>query len=509
MLDRLAGHLYQRLGTRYKLVFFATQGPAAVLVALVTIALISSYYDPSLADLATIVGTGALFTLVAVGFAALRSQSLLEAATTWRMTEHPTQAETTAAWEAATAYPTRAFRRNALAVNGIACTPPSIIVTAVLGLPWWAGFVIFAATLAPALYATILNYSIAELLMRPLIFEIAAELPPDFHFERRGLPVRKRFILSLPAFTAVTGMAVAAIITGHGGTGLLASAVAASMAIGIALSLELTVLLSRSITDPISHVRDALARVRGGDYSTRVPLISCDELGELSRDFNLMAAGLEEREKLRTAFGTYLDKDVVRFILSEQFPASGVEVDVSILFCDVRGFTPFAERSDAAAVVAALNTMFEAIVPVVERHGGHIDKFMGDGMMAVFGAPEFFVDHADRALAAACEIVRTVNQPDAELHVAVGINSGRVVAGSIGGAGRLNFSVIGDAVNVAARVEAATRQTGDDVLITAATRDALTQARELVSRGTVELKGKSQPVEVLTPLRVAETVDVQ
>jgi class 3 adenylate cyclase len=509
MLERLAERLYTRLGNRYKLVFFATQGPAAVLVALVTIALISTYYSPSVGELATIIGTGSLFTLLAVGFAALRSQSLLEAATTWRMTERPTEAETIAAWEAATAYPTRAFRRNALAVNGIACTPPSIIVTAVLGLPWWAGFVIFAATLAPALYATILNYSIAELLMRPLIMEIAAWLPPDFHFERRGLPVRKRFVLSLPAFTAVTGMAVAAIITHHGGTSLLASAVAASMAVGLALSLELTVLLSRSITDPIARVRNALARVRGGDYTTRVPLLTCDELGELSRDFNLMAAGLEEREKLRTAFGTYLDKDVVRFILSEQFPSSGVEVDVSILFCDVRDFTPFAERADATTVIAALNALFETIVPIVDRHGGHIDKFMGDGMMAVFGAPEFFADHADRAVAAACEIVHRVNRDDAALQVAVGVNSGRVVAGSIGGAGRLNFSVIGDAVNVAARVEAATRRTGDDVLITAATRDALTQRRDLTSRGTIELKGKSQPIEVLSPLPVAEPVDVQ
>jgi class 3 adenylate cyclase len=375
-------------------------------------------------------------------------------------------------------------------------------------LPWWHAFVVFAATLAPALYATILNYSIAELLMRPLILEIAAQLPADFEFERSGLPVRKRFILSLPAFTAVTGMAVAALITDRGGTGVLAAAVAASMAVGLALSLELTSLLSRSITDPIARVRDALARVRGGDYAARVPLVSCDELGELSLDFNRMAAGLEEREKLRAAFGTYLDKDVARFILSEQFPASGVEVDVTIMFCDVRGFTPFAERADAPAVVAALNSLFETIVPIVDRHGGHIDKFMGDGMMAVFGAPEFFRDHADRAVAAACEIVHTVNRPDADLHVGVGVNSGRVVAGSIGGAGRLNFSVIGDAVNVAARVEAATRSTGDDVLITGATRDALTQSRELTSRGTIDLKGKSQPVEVLAPLPVAEPLDV-
>ena len=140
------------------------------------------------------------------------------------------------------------------------------------------------------------------------------------------------------------------------------------------------------------------------------------------------------------------------------------------------------------------------MVPIVAAHGGHVDKFLGDGLLAVFGAPEGWVDHADRALAAGLEIVQAINTPGAELQVGAGINTGRVVAGSIGGAGRLNFSVIGDAVNVSARVEAATRDTGDDLLITTATRDALTIPRELVSRGTVPLKGKSEPIEVLAPV---------
>ena len=109
-------------------------------------------------------------------------------------------------------------------------------------------------------------------------------------------------------------------------------------------------------------------------------------------------------------------------------------------------------------MVAAINALFETIVPVIDRHGGHVDKFIGDGLLAVFGPPEGLSDHADRAVAAGLEVVEAVRQADGELLVCVGISTGRVVAGSIGGAGRLNFSVIGDAVNVAARVEAATRQ---------------------------------------------------
>jgi adenylate cyclase len=210
--------------------------------------------------------------------------------------------------------------------------------------------------------------------------------------------------------------------------------------------------------------------------------------------------GLEEREQMRAAFVTYMDKEVAALILSGQFPDEGVEIDVSILFCDVRGFTAYAEQAPATEVIATLNRLFEVIVPIVDRNGGHVDKFIGDGLLAVFGAPEPYPDHADRAVAAACQIVAAVAVGDTGLTVAAGVNTGRVVAGSIGGAGRLNFSVIGDAVNVAARVEAATRETGDDVLITGATKRLLLNRTPLVSRGTVPLKGKAEPLEVFAPL---------
>jgi class 3 adenylate cyclase len=237
-----------------------------------------------------------------------------------------------------------------------------------------------------------------------------------------------------------------------------------------------------------------------------VPVVTSDEVGELTDDFNRMVRGLAEREEMREVFGTYLDKDIARFILSGQFPKEGIAIDVSIMFCDVREFTTFAESTDdPKEVVASLNLLFETLVPIVDRHGGHVDKFLGDGLLATFGAPEGYRDHADRAVAAGLEIVRTINHSDhpSGLQVGVGINSGRVIAGSIGGAGRLNFSVIGDPVNVAARVEAATRETGDDLLATAATCDALQRPVEMVSRGSVSLKGKAEPVAVLAPPQAA------
>ena len=326
-------------------------------------------------------------------------------------------------------------------------------------------------------------------------------MPDDFPFSANGLLLRKRLKIMLPIFTAWVGLIVAALHDRqrrHGQVGL-------ERRRGRRRRAALLLRADRPAVT-VGDRADRRAAARGRQrprrrLRARVPVVTSDELGELSHDFNQMAAGLDERERMREAFGTYLDRDIVPLILSGNFPKDGVEVAGSIMFVDVRGFTAFAERSEATEVVAALNELFETIVPIVSDHGGHVDKFLGDGLLAMFGPPEGFADHADRAVAAGLEIVQTVNRFGA-LRVGVGINTGLVVAGSIGGAGRLNFSVIGDAVNVAARVEAATRNTGDDLLITQATSDALLHDVELQSRGTVDLKGKAEPVEVLACVAV-------
>jgi class 3 adenylate cyclase len=497
MLDRLARRIYRHLGHNYRLVFWFAQQLAALFIATVAVVLLTSFYRPPADKLLVMLAIGWGASVISVGFALWRGRPYLERVEQWQMTDGPSAEDSIEAWDAATNFPMRSFRANAVCVAAIASIPCAAFLTLVLDQPWWTAFVLGVAALVPIAYATVLNYFIAELLMRPVIEDIAATLPDDFPFTTNGLLIRKRLKILLPVFTAFVGLLVAALMAHHGGTRTLGLSVVAAVGVGLVLSFELTVLLSRSVTAPIAALRAGLARVRAGDYDARVPVVTSDELGELSHDFNLMALGLGERERLREAFGTYLDRDIVPYILSDRFPTAGVEVTVSIMFVDVCGFTPFAERSDATEVVGALNNLFELIVPVIQRHGGHVDKFMGDGLLATFGAPEGYDDHADRAVAAGLELVRACNQPDAELQVCTGINTGRVIAGSIGGAGRLNFSVIGDAVNTAARVEAATRDTGDTLLLTAATRDSLVRPLELCSRGSVPLKGKIEPVEIL------------
>jgi adenylate cyclase len=269
--------------------------------------------------------------------------------------------------------------------------------------------------------------------------------------------------------------------------------------IGIVVGLIAVTLAARTTADPIGSVRRALAKVQTGDFDVRVHVYDASQIGQLQLGFNQMAAGLAERERIREAFGTYVDPDVAAHVLNEGTDLAGEEVEVTILFVDVRDYTGFAERTPAPEVVAALNRLFELIVPVIHERGGRVDKFVGDGLMAVFGAPGRQPDHADQALAAALEIARAVD--GSELKIGIGLNSGPVVAGNIGGAGRLEFGVIGDAVNVAARIEAATRQTGDTVLVSERTKELLTKGHpNLEEREGVLLKGRTSSVRVYAPI---------
>ena len=267
---------------------------------------------------------------------------------------------------------------------------------------------------------------------------------------------------------------------------------------GFVVGLIAVILVARITADPIDSVRRALARVQRGDLDVSVPVFDGTQTGQLQLGFNEMVEGLKERERIREAFGTYVDPSVADHILQEE-ELTGLEVEVTLMFVDIRDFTGFSERTGAEQVVAAINELFEQIVPIVHAHGGRVDKFIGDGLLAVFGAPRRQRDHADQALAAALEIADSVRSRN-ELQLGAGLNSGTVVAGNVGGAGRFEFSVIGDPVNVAARVEAATRLTGDAILIAERTAELLTAPHPpLVERHGVELKGKTEPVRLFAP----------
>jgi PAS domain S-box-containing protein len=205
------------------------------------------------------------------------------------------------------------------------------------------------------------------------------------------------------------------------------------------------------------------------------------------------------------AFGTYVDRDVANQILERGSLLTPEEVDVTVMFVDIRDFTGFTDRTNASDVVRKLNELFELIVPIVAERHGHIDKFIGDGLLAVFGGPwqdsDGEPDNAACALDAALEIERSVRaQFGEELRIGIGMDSGRVIAGNIGGPGRLDFTVIGNAVNMAARVEAATRETGDPILMTDRTQRLLGTADvSLAKRAGIRFKGMRDPIDLFAP----------
>jgi len=353
-----------------------------------------------------------------------------------------------------------------------------------------------------ALTACTLQYLLVERAMRPLTALALAGGPPP----GRSTPgVGARLTISWMLATAVPvlgaiSFAAADVLGANLDRDQVVPSILFLCLLAIATGFAAMRFASRSVAEPLENMRGALARVESGNLDSRVDVEDGSEVGLLQAGFNRMVGGLAERERLRDAFGAFVDPELTERVLREGSDLAGEEVELSVLFMDVRGFTSFSEGAEAHEVVAALNDLYECVVPIILHHGGHANKFIGDGLLAIFGAPDRLSDHAERAVAAALELSETVARRDDGLRVGVGVNSGRVVAGTIGGGGRVDFTVIGDTVNTAARVESATRETGDDVLITEATLARLASRNgNWVERPPMPLKGKREQVRLFAP----------
>jgi class 3 adenylate cyclase len=297
---------------------------------------------------------------------------------------------------------------------------------------------------------------------------------------------------------ALAGAMLAAVIDQVSETPLLCAVISCALVLCFAVPITVGAGFSPSL-QPIRDLAAGAARVAAGDYSRRLPVVQDDDLGALAASFNRMQAGLTERQRLQGAFGTYVDPMLAARLLEQGDDVfTGERREVSVMFVDIRDFTPYAEANSAEDTVARLNALFELVVPAVVDAGGHVNKFLGDGALAVFGAPNDLPNHADAAVGVAALIHRLVAQRfDGELRIGIGINTGAVIAGTIGGGGKLEFTLIGDTVNVAARVEQLTKTTGDAVLLTQQTVDTLvSQPAGLADRGFHVLKGKASEVRL-------------
>jgi class 3 adenylate cyclase len=494
--------LFRRARARYFDVCVAGVATNGIVVSGFGLVVLVLYLNLSAGELAGYAVSAAAAFAVEGALAAVYMLRAGEPARTW-LTGEGTEEAARRAWSAAARLPVLLLRRWSLyAIGAVGAAAADVLLAVLLDLPVYQAALLFPMSYLLYLSSVVLRYIALELAMRPVLEDIGKSLPESALPDDARISLHRRLLVTVPMVTWGAALMVAGFLTrttrDFDKIGL-ASGVALGVTAGF--SVWLSVVLGDTVSAPIVDLRDATRRLGGGDLTVRVPVVSTDETGELSAAFNAMVAGLDERERLREAFGAFVDPILTERVLAEGTDLEGEEIEASVLFLDVRGFTAFAERAAPHEVIACLNELYETVVPVIERHGGHANKFLGDGLLAVFGAPERQPDHAARAVAAACDIAQLTHDGlSGDLRVGVGVNSGRVVAGTIGGGGRRDFTVIGDPVNTAARVEAATRLTGDDVLITETTLRALGAAgQDFEEREPIPLKGKNETVGLYAP----------
>ena len=505
MLQRALHTAWQSLGPRYPRVALVVVFAFSYLVGFGGIALLSLYENMSGEELVQIVVATVVLVVIENAAATTFAFRLVRPADPWlRGDRSPEPA--LAAWKALANLPLDFFARGRWGAVVLNVLPISLAVTWVLDLSLTSFLIVCLGAATVLLYGFLFRFFALELALRPVLDAASRDMPDRVELGGTRIPLVWKLFIALPSINVVTGVWVAGLSSDPNGLEDLGTDVLVAVLVAFTISLGLTVLLTRSVLDQIDALRAATTRVAEGALDARVPVLTTDETGDLAASFNAMLSGLAEREQIREAFGAFVDPQVVERVLEEgTTELKGEEVEVSVLFADIRGFTSLAERSGAQEVVRRLNDFYGRVVPVLERHGGHANKFVGDGLLGVFGAPKRFVDHADRAVLAALDILRTVQESYGDgLRIGIGVNSGPVLAGTIGGGGHVEFTVIGDVVNTAHRVEELTRLTGDDVLLTEATKELLTLPFcGFAERPTMALKGKSERVRLYAPLDAA------
>lgn len=496
-MDSLAGWMFRRYRRRYVLVIVvASLAFLAPGVLVPTVAVGCLLLEQPLEVFTTTLATSVVAMVVMAVVANLAFRRMVDPVNAWLGGREP---DPFTVWLALRDMPNRFVSR----VYGT-----SVTVVIIVGVVAFArvsdvgdrGIVLvtLVACGAGAVGGVILSVAI-ELLIRPITEEVSAVLPADHALDDVTWSIRTRIALGAAMVAYSTGLLTSAVavqgetpddryllaVIGVVGTGAFATAV---FHLGI----------SQPLLRPMRDLLEGTRRVRLGDFSQVLPVTTSDELGQLAVSFNSMQAGLQERAALHAAFGTYVDPGLTQRLLEVGDSALDAElVEVTVFFIDVMGFTSYAASVEPEVAVGRLNELFEVVVPVVRDHRGHPNRFLGDGLLAVFGAPEPLEDHAVRAVTAAMEIQAEVRARFGQtLRVGVGVNSGKVIAGAMGGGGKLEYTVIGDVVNVAARVEELTRETGDAILVTDATAAALPKAIKLSDAGSHTVRGRPDPVHL-------------
>jgi adenylate cyclase len=274
--------------------------------------------------------------------------------------------------------------------------------------------------------------------------------------------------------------------------------------LGIVFGLISAWMVGRLVVEPVKALQTAASAVAAGDLTAKVTLLRADEFGPLIEEFNRMVVELQEKQHLQETFGRHVGQRAAQQILQRDPSLGGVEQELTVMFADLRNFTARCAASAPQPIVALLNLFLTEMVGIVEQQGGMVNKFLGDGFMALFGVGDDGQDHAVRGVIAAQEMLvrlQTINQKllqpeQTPLAMGIGIHTGTAIVGSIGAPQRLEYTAIGDTINIAARVESLTKELAEPLLITHATQQWLPPAIATQELTPQWVKGQPKPLVV-------------
>lgn len=263
--------------------------------------------------------------------------------------------------------------------------------------------------------------------------------------------------------------------------------------VSLGLSIIGVAIIARTITQPIRKLAQSARKIEGGDYRHQIAITQRDEIGELADAFNRMTRGI-------AAFQRYVPTELVRTLIAKGIESKPQARVATILFTDIEGFTRIGEELSPDRLVKLLNEYFSVITKPIEKHNGVITQFQGDAILAVFNVPTDDPDHAANAVRAALEIQELladrVFSEGIKLTTRIGINTGNVVAGSVGSEDRVNYTVHGDAVNLAARLEALNKEYGTRVILSGSTAELVGGRFACERMGEIVVRGKQTSVTV-------------
>lgn len=264
-------------------------------------------------------------------------------------------------------------------------------------------------------------------------------------------------------------------------------------------------IFSQSLTSPLGTLYQATERIAQGNFDVKLYPEASDEIGALTVAFTKMASGLQERDKLKSTFNKFHSKEIAQKILSGEVKLGGEKKMATVFFSDIRGFTSMSERMSPDEVVIMLNEYMTEMVKIIQKHHGVVDKYVGDAIMALWGVPNPSSDDAANCVRAALEMrealqtlnMKRRNKGSPELKIGMGIHTGEVLAGNIGSESRLEYTVIGDTVNQASRLESSTKEIGADILISDTTHALIKHGKFALGPALgIKVKGKADKITV-------------